>query len=227
MKKILILVVVMLFVAGIAFANVVGSRHDMRAVGGGTATGNGVVEVCAACHTPHQSTDASKQYPLWNHTMSTTASFGVYTSSTFNGGGTIADIGGQAIGSQSVSMLCMGCHDGTVAVLSMYNPPNSGDVTSYNAVRSVNATGFITGPSGAYIGTDLTDDHPVNFTYDTALATADTELVDPAGNATITGWLVGGTLQCSSCHDVHNGTYTPFLRTSNVASALCTTCHIK
>jgi len=33
-------------------------------------------------------------------------------------------------------------------------------------------------------------------------------------------------VQCGSCHNVHNNTNTPFLRISNVNSALCTTCHL-
>ena len=71
----------------------------------------------------------------------------------------------------------MSCHDGTVSVLSMYNPPNTG--FSIAAVPGrIYATGSII--SNAHMGTCLTDDHPVNFTYDTALATADGGLVDPA-----------------------------------------------
>jgi len=206
-----------------AAGSVVASKHDLRATGGGTPTGNGLTEVCVVCHTPHQASGANQQDPLWNHTGTATTAFGVYASNTMNA--TPTNIGGAAMGSQSVSMLCMSCHDGTVSVISMYNPPNTGTPTVTAVATRIDSSGFII--STANMGTSLVDDHPVNFTYDTALSTADGGLVDPAGSATIQSWLDGGTVQCSSCHDVHDPTNVPFLRTSNAASALCLTCHVK
>jgi len=206
-----------------AAGTVVGSKHDLRAVGGGTPTGTGLNEVCVVCHTPHQATAANSQDPLWNHTGTATASFGVYASPTLNAVPT--PIVGGAMGGQSASLLCMSCHDGTVSVLSMYNPPNSGTPIPGAIAARISAAGLII--SNANMGTSLSDDHPVNFTYNTALATADGHLVDPATNATVNSWLVGGTMQCSSCHSTHDPTNVPFLRTSNVGSALCLACHIK
>ncbi len=206
-----------------AAGTVVGSRHDLRALGGGTPTGSGLLEVCVSCHTPHQAAAANAQDPLWNHTATATAAFGVYASATLNAVPT--EIGGAAIGSQSVSLLCMSCHDGTVSVLSMYNPPNSGTPTVTAVAGRINAAGQII--STANMGTSLVDDHPVNFVYDTALATSDGGLVDPAGSPTIQSWLFAGTVQCASCHDVHDPTNVPFLNASNNASALCLTCHVK
>src|SRR5512138_45131 len=99
-------------------ASVVGSKHDLRAVGGGTPTGSGLTEVCVVCHTPHQTPAANSQYPLWNRNLSAVASYGVYTSPTFNGSGTIADVGGATLGTATTTNLCLSCHDGTVSVLS-------------------------------------------------------------------------------------------------------------
>ena len=206
-----------------AAGTVLGSRHDLRATGGGTPTGNGLTEVCVVCHTPHQATAANQQDPLWNHTGTATAAFGVYASATMNA--TPTNIGGAAMGSQSVSMLCMSCHDGTVSVLSMYNPPNSGTPTVTALAGRISATGQII--SNANMGTSLTDDHPVNFTYNTALASADGGLRDPATTPAVANLLIGGTVQCSSCHETHDPTFTPFLRMNNTGSALCLTCHIK
>jgi predicted CXXCH cytochrome family protein len=206
-----------------AQGTVVGSKHDLRAVGGGTPTGTNLNEVCVVCHTPHQAAAANSQDPLWNHTATATAAFGVYASVTLNAS-PITDIGGAAIGSQSLSMLCMSCHDGTVSVLSMYNPPNTG--FSIAAVPGrISATGNII--SNANMGTSLTDDHPVNFTYNTALATADGGLRDPATTPAVAALIPGGTVQCSSCHTTHDPTNIPFLRLNNTGSALCLTCHIK
>jgi len=206
-----------------AAGTVVGSRHDLRATGGGTPTGNGLTEVCVVCHTPHQAIAANAQDPLWNHTGTATAAFGVYASATLNA--TPAEIGGAAMGAQSVSMLCMSCHDGTVSVLSMYNPPNSGTPTVTAIATRINAAGQII--SNANMGTSMRDDHPVNFTYNTALATTDGGLRDPASTPAVNALLIGGTVQCSSCHSTHDPTNTPFLRVTNAASALCLTCHIK
>jgi len=227
MKKTLILVAIMLLVASMAYAaSVVGSKHDLRAGAGGTATGTGLTEVCVVCHTPHMATAAQRQMPLWNHNVSTNASFGVYSNATMNGVPT--NIGGAAIGSQSVSMLCMGCHDGTMSVLNMYNPPNANPVITVTAIANrINASGAINSNSGGFIGTDLRDDHPVNFTYNTALATADGGLYDPAATPAVNALLFAGSVQCGSCHDVHDPANTPFLRMANTASALCLTCHNK
>lgn len=207
-----------------AAGTVVASKHDLRAVGGGTPTGTGLTEVCVVCHTPHQATAANGQDPLWNHTGTATGSFGVYASATLNA--TPTAIAGGAMGTQSVSLLCMSCHDGTVSVLSMYNPPNSGTPTVAALAGRINAAGLIVNTSGAYVGTSLADDHPVNFTYDAALVTADGGLHDPT-IAPVLPLLNGGTVQCSSCHSVHDPTFVPFLRMDNTGSALCITCHIK
>ncbi len=211
-----------LAILGLAFASnvsagtILGSQHDFSAGGADGWTGG---EICVACHTPHNSqviTDA----PLWNHTL-TTATFTTYTSPSFDG----ADIG-QPAGS---SVLCLSCHDGTVAVDSF----GGGAAGSY----------FM--PGNANFGTDLTNDHPISFTYDAALATADPGLFDPtattitigSGDKTKTGtidevMLLNGQLQCASCHDVHNGFTSgvasdPLLRITKQASTLCLTCHNK
>ncbi|KAB2962495.1 MAG: cytochrome C [Thermoanaerobaculia bacterium] len=224
MKRVLILAAMVLLVASAGYAanSVVGSRHDLRAAGGGTPTGSGLLEVCAVCHTPHQAAAANAQDPLWNHSGTLTTAFGVYASSTLNA--TPTNIGGAPMGSQSVSMLCMSCHDGTISVLAMYNPPNSGAGTVTAVAGRIDAAGLII--SNANMGTSLVDDHPINFTYDGALVTADGGLRDPSVPP-IAGWLVGGTVQCSSCHNVHDNFYIPFLNTTNTASALCVACHIK
>jgi len=222
MKKALIICLAVLLGAVVANAQtVVGTAHDLSATGPGAKTN--VQRVCVFCHTPHQATAAAGQYPLWNHTLSTTASYGVYSSPTLNASPT--NIGGATAGSAAVSNLCMSCHDGTVSVASMYNPPNEVASVTVTAGGNVSSAGLITGTPD--LGTDLSDDHPVNFTYDTALATADGGLNDPATTPAVAALLIGGEVQCSSCHDPHDDTNAPFLVMDNTHSALCTTCHIK
>lgn len=212
-----------------AAQSVVGSKHDLRATGGGTATGTGLVQVCVVCHTPHQPTTAGGQDPLWNHTVSSAANYGVYASSTLNAVPTNFG-GGSTPGTLNISQLCMSCHDGTVSVLSMYKQPVLGGTPTVAAISNrITAAGLVDPGSSAFIGTSLSDDHPVNFTYDAALATADGGLTTPASTSQVVAGvpLFSGTVQCASCHNPHNSTNTPFLRLSNSGSALCLQCHVK
>ena len=86
------------------------------------------------------------------------------------------------------------------------------------------------------IGTDLTNDHPISFDYTTALANTDGELYDPStalSGMTATGtiaadMLFSNSMECASCHDVHNSAgFTNLLVLDNAGSALCLTCHDK
>ena len=215
MKRLVALFLALAGIVGLAVAQtVVGSKHDLSL----PALGN-TDEVCVYCHTPHQAAAASKQDPLWNHTLQTlTTTYGVYASDTLDAVPT--EIGNVTAGSAPTSFLCMSCHDGTVAPSSLYNNPNAGAPT---AIPNITGT--------ANLGTDLTDDHPINFIYNAGLATTDGGLKTPvsvdwvdAGNQVP---LFAGTVQCGSCHDAHDPTNSPFLRVSNVNSALCTSCHNK
>ena len=218
-KRHVLLVCWVLCLATLAGAQtIVGSEHDLSSA---LPVSD---RVCVFCHTPHQPEGPPQinTYPLWNHTLSVVASYGTYDSATFDAGtggaalNTIADIGGGT----ATSNLCMSCHDGTVGLGSLYNDPNiaGGEETPTNAGTFISGT--------ADMGSDLTNDHPINFDYSNALFAADGELVDPA-SGTVAPLLFAGKVQCSSCHDVHDPTYVPFLVKDNAASALCLTCHIK
>jgi predicted CXXCH cytochrome family protein len=164
-------------------------------------------EICKVCHTPHNGS-MLPEAPLWNHEL-TTSTFTLYTSSTLNA------TMGQPDGN---SKLCLSSHDGTVAL------ENFGGVT--------NGSTYMSGP--ALVGTNLSNDHPVSFTYNAALALADPELYDPTTTQSGLGGTITGTMlfsekmQCASCHDVHNSFgINGLLVKSNAASALCLTCHDK
>ncbi len=212
MRKFLLIAAALAIVAAPAMAQtVVGSKHDLSSTGGSTTfRSNNIVQVCVFCHTPHQPDTPTfiDVDPLWNHTLSTVAAYGVYASSTLNANP--QELGGGT----AVSNLCLSCHDGTVGLGSLYNDPNNGGTPSNSAT-------LLTG--NALLGTNLTNDHPVNFTYDAGLAVEDGELVNPPPS----GLLFGGTVQCASCHDPHDPTFTPFLVQTNAQSALCLQCHLK
>ncbi len=120
----------------------------------------------------------------------------------------------------------MSCHDGTVAV------------------DSFGGTGGTPGEEltgGENLGTDLSNDHPISIAYTTATSVSDGGLHDPAtvnvsiGDGpltdTISKLLVpNGTVECASCHDVHNTfavANTKLLKVTGASSDLCLACHNK
>jgi predicted CXXCH cytochrome family protein len=182
-----------------AFAVITGSAHDLSSQAYTT-------EICNVCHTPHDAS-ATAETPLWNHDE-TGETFTVYSSVTLDAGAL-----GQPAG---VSKLCLSCHDGSVAIDSF------GGVTGTTYISATNE-----------VGTVLANDHPISFVYDAALVTADGELEPITAAAGTLGTidealLIGGNMECSSCHDVHSrDNIANLLQIDNAASALCLTCHIK
>ncbi len=169
-------------------------------------------EICVVCHTPHNSTGTIA--PLWNHAITAVTNFIPYASSTLN-----ATVGQPSLSSKA----CLSCHDGTVALDSFGG--NTG-------------TTFI--PADHLIGTDLSNDHPVSFTYDQSLATTDGGLYDPtvqtvgslSGKTIDAGLLIDHKMECGSCHDVHrvkgnSPSVDDLLIVNNAQSAFCLTCHKK
>ncbi len=214
------------FTSNIAWSGVIaGSAHDFTRPTVNFTGG----QICVACHTPHGGNTSVTDAPLWAHTLSATTNYSLYSSGTLNAG-TLAQPSG-------VSKLCLSCHDGTVALDSYI-----GGAGTFGALTGTKAV-------GATAQGSLANDHPIGFTFDTALATADGALHDPAtrsvtigagGTRSKTGtvaslMLFNGKLECASCHDVHNsftaadgvGVGAPLLRVSKGSSALCLTCHNK
>ncbi len=186
-----------------AAESVISSKHNLSVTGSGDIRATMESEICLFCHTPHRATGAQ---PLWNHTLSD-ATYTPYNSST------IKATVGQPTGA---SKLCLSCHDGTVA-LGMVN----------SRARPIEMrSGLTTLPAGATrIGTDLSDDHPVSFTFDSALMTANGQLRDPGTLNQKIRLDHNNQMQCTSCHDPHNNEFGKFLVQNNHASGLCIECH--
>ena len=181
------------------------SRHNLSVGGPGPVRASVEQQICIFCHTPHT---AKPIAPGWNRRKKG-HTYTPYSSST-----AIA-LPGQPTGT---SVLCLGCHDGTVAL---------GEVLSrLTPIRMVGGISVL--PRGSdVLDTDLSDDHPISFEYTSFLAGQNEELVNPA---TLTGPVkldATGQLQCTTCHDPHDDTYGQFLVMSNLRSALCQTCHRK
>ncbi len=193
-------------------AGIVGSPHDFSALW--NTGNNNHAEICVVCHVPHNADTNVTDAPLWNHEV-TTATYTPYTSQTLDA--TVGQPGG-------VSKLCLSCHDGTVAIDAFDGQPGTQFMDDFDPDKN--------------LGTDLTNDHPISFTYDTALANQDGELFDPATTTVSTPLesgtindvlLINGKVECASCHDVHNKDTADgdLLRITRTGSAICLTCHDK
>jgi predicted CXXCH cytochrome family protein len=182
-------------------------KHDVRATGN---TG----DACGACHTPHGANTSYKAV-LWNRsyvpTAATFTSYDATTNPDFKGGAV-------SLGSSSaLSLLCMSCHDGTSALNAVINTP----------AGTVYRTGTATAATN--LGTDLTNDHPVGFSYDASITGQGTpakliQTPDPT-KVKLFGAAGSRRVECGSCHDAHS-TAAGFLRSPNTNSSLCLACHI-
>ena len=206
-----------------------GSVHDFnhekwRPYDGVTAIG-----ACAICHTPHR---ASRTRLLWNHTLPPGDTF-VFSPEepATNGGTPLPTISPSYRGPTS---MCLSCHDGSVAI---------GDINWYDSKAWAGSSAIIKKTQGR-IGYH----HPVAVPYPfqgmrnsynrvtTGLNVDISKFVpDPkAGGARLFrdlgGDIVAGTaigasgIECSSCHDPHNG---PAVKEDKLLRARCEACHIQ
>ncbi len=214
MKRLAIILFSMLLLAGAVGAGITNTPHDLSSLNTGNAYhSTNQDQICIFCHTPHFASTAQK--PLWNRTDPTNT-YETYWSPTVNAYTQVntPDVSG-------VSLQCLSCHDGVVALNSLLYTGSVGTPTmTFNQ---------LTGTANLNDGANgLTNDHPVSFDYGDAAA-ADAELV---AEGSLPSWaLIDGKVQCSSCHDVHNygGTAAmqPFMNDTKTGSAICLQCHEK
>lgn len=236
---VLILVVLILFMITVwAYgATIVGSKHDLTFILNNMPDSyNNYGEVCVYCHTPHAANTNSMYSgaPLWNRSTYATT-YTVYGSPTMQTSPSNPPSG--------VSRACLSCHDGVLAVDAIINAPGAGYNTGgpwygkppagHHRKMSTNTSdsescsachnGVIASDHrAAYLGTDLSKDHPISMTYPSSSQFNVASTVEGGGLK-----LYSGKVECPSCHNVHDPGVSPFLRKSNSGSALCLTCHIK
>lgn len=199
-------------VAALPKSGLAGSLHDIG--------GNG----CRSCHAPHNGATANGGpqstglIMLWTRNFPAAANtFGVYSSATL--GNTATELGGSALTTSAdvrmYSLLCLSCHDGVTSAATA-----GGATATVNMVGSRAAFG-----TGAYESLGLTNDHPVNMTYNPAASNNDNLQAVATVAATLPLYGSTNTMQCATCHDSHNNVNTKFLRQPNT-TAHCTTCHL-
>ncbi|MGW8325708.1 MAG: cytochrome c3 family protein, partial [Desulfobacterales bacterium] len=186
--------------------NIRSTKHNLSISGPGPFRASSENQICIFCHIPHQKGSAT-QY-LWNRFDPANPYF-PYFSSTLK-----ADVG-QPTGS---SRMCLSCHDGTIALGAIASSPT--EIPFRGGIR------FIPQDRPSYLGTDLSDDHPISFVYDEMLSLDNRELREPSTLPPQVK-LENNQLQCTSCHDPHHNTYGKFLVMDNTSSYLCKACHDK
>ncbi|MEW6428086.1 MAG: cytochrome c3 family protein [Thermodesulfobacteriota bacterium] len=171
--------------------------HNLSVTGPGEIRALSETRVCVFCHTPH---NASPLTPLWNRDIKPT-NYIPYSSTTMK-----ANIP-QPTGP---SRLCLSCHDGTVALGSVKSVPGG-----------IQMTRELTSDRRAFLGTDISDDHPVSFSYDASLPNDELNPEFPPEFIQYENHFI----HCNTCHDPHENTHGKFLVMNNTYSALCVKCH--
>ena len=230
------------------------SAHDLAA-GNPAPSPDPLTRICIYCHTPHHAyklstanggfpalgtgdvaPDAYNYLPLWNHTLTLNSVFYPYQNGPGAPQNPLAPKASQAIANGmtvgSSSLLCLSCHDGSVAVNS-YGTSTMAGTGSY-----ARGSAFVVGANligqGGYLG----NHHPIGFDYDSVSGTdleirpADVAFLGTAGpvRSHLYGGLTGvAQMECATCHSVHNtgNTGETLLWRSDQNSRLCLTCHIK
>ncbi len=241
--KLVLLVAVLTLLPAMAWAapgtGIADSAHNFS----GSLTGVGL---CTFCHTPHK---ALSTLLLWNHTLSTNTFQWDVAETT--GGTTFPTFKGDTY--TGVSAKCLSCHDGSVAI---------GDVVLFRENWTGNGTGLILDGSkhgsgdlfNIGFGGNMAGNHPVampypynqqSSTYNASTTgkrvvltefqkdptTYDVRLFNTTGVAQPVAGSTG--MECSSCHDPHNG---PTVKDDllvrgylggSTTDYICLKCHIK
>ena len=182
--------------------------HNFTASSGSNVVAPGSLG-CTFCHAPHSGLGGIT--PLWNQTLSG-QTYTVYTSTTYKQQGSAQPVLGKS------SSLCLSCHDGTVAV---------GQTAVYGKIPvsgSMNKTDVV--------GTNLSGSHPFSLVLPikdapdlVASLAAQGATADPTGAVK----LVGGNIECTSCHNPHVQAIDPiaqnFLVRDSSSGQMCLACH--
>ena len=218
---------------------ILGSKHDLTALNrrAGVEAMGGVAfsdyeNACVYCHIPPEQENAEAvpgQIAGWNRIRPVTSGYELYSSRTFDSAPSRPN---------DISLLCLSCHDGTMAVDRIIHKPSGWDSGNdmslhmrLSATDDLNSCGKChDGTSVAHsiehksLGTDLRNDHPISIRY----AGLDLNIKGFRAADSPPGFKNGvrlfeGNIECATCHDIHNPDSPMLLRTSG--DTLCNTCH--
>lgn len=210
MKRLVLVPALVLLVSGAVSAQFTGDvlgAHNLSPSGSSPVKGSSSA-ACLYCHAPHSGIGGST--PLWSQTLSS-QTYNLYTSTTLQNTAAQPPLGGP-------SSLCLSCHDGTVAV---------GSEVPYGTMP-------ITGTMNAadVFGTNLKTSHP--FSLNKPIVDSPSLVSSLASNGTTADplhkvALIGGTVECTSCHEPHQQNLDPvslnFLVRDSSSGQMCLACH--
>ncbi|MDP3980441.1 MAG: cytochrome c3 family protein [Chlamydiota bacterium] len=160
---------------------------------------------CVVCHSLESGRSKNSNDMTWTHELSS-ANYFTYSSQTLKS---------SLRQPEGVSLFCLSCHDGTVAI-DAYGGRHGSEKTRKT------------------LGTDLSKIHPVSFIYNDALAVMSGHLKRPSkspsglGGSIEEDLLKKGKMECTSCHDTHNRFYEENMlirRDRGGSMGLCGICH--
>jgi predicted CXXCH cytochrome family protein len=202
---------ILIFTASVLVAQVTSDVlgvHDLSR-GSSSPTTGGLSGSCYYCHAPHSGIGGLT--PLWNQKLSTQV-YTTYTSTTD------PDTGVPQPAPGSSSLLCLSCHDGSVA---------PGTTAVYGKVAM---TGSMK-PADNF-GSNLQNSHPTSLALPmkdspdlAASLVSSGKTMDPTGKV----HLVKGNIECTSCHVAHvqsiDTVSQNFLIRDSSSGQLCLACH--
>ncbi len=231
------LIILLLLTQSFLFGTILNTKHNLSISGAGTIKATSETEVCVFCHIPHATQEGT---PLWNRSMPSSA-YKMYESDYLNrlNYPKPISLGATKGAPGSISRQCLSCHDGTIAIGSVYLVRGNllGD-TLIN-IGGVNADGTMSESSLGHIGTDLSLHHPVGYEYDSSftknfgqgLRTSELKAT-PDAPIKLKQYAGKQYVECTSCHDPHTEN-AKFLRVHSGSSHgqnvknTCTSCHQK
>jgi len=220
---------------------ILGSKHDFT----GLNKRAGVVAMpsvafsdfgnpCVYCHIPPEQSETdygpTGSVQGWNRYQPATDAFQLYQSQFLDS---------KTRTPSPISLLCLSCHDGTMAVDMVVFKPNTFDYEEDKALhmRINGADNTIScgkchngrvahSIAIKHLGTDLRNDHPISMRYAGLLRVdPDFRLPHTPDGFSNGVKLYEGRVECASCHNVHDPEKDLFLRVNS--DLLCQTCHTK
>ncbi len=220
---------------------ILGTKHDFTGLNArvGVTAMSGVAfsdygSPCVYCHIPPDKKGADSAEkggnPGWNRFLPNPDSYALYDSRSLEN---------KVRTPSPISLLCLSCHDGTMALDMTVFKPNgwnsSQDAALHvrlNGGNDLMSCGKCHNGSVAHsieikhLGTDLRNDHPISMQY-AGLNQKDVDFWKPDGPYGFDNGvkLYDGKVECATCHNVHNPDINLLLRATS--DRLCETCHIK
>ena len=168
--------------------------------------------------------------PSWNRFLPDPDSYNLYDSRSLEN---------KVRTPSPISLLCLSCHDGTMALdMTVFKPNgwnNSQDAALHvrlNGGDDLMSCGKCHNGQVAHsieikhLGTDLRNDHPISMQY-AGLNSKDADFWAPDSRYGFDNGvkLYDGKVECATCHNVHDPDINLLLRATS--DRLCETCHIK